>query len=142
MTSYRRWLVLGAAVSLVGVLVAGYGLVAGTFTARSYVRGHYARSVGHDIGREAVAYTSSLPPSRVTRDVTGAFHPSDRYADASGTYLRFGDDSVVIRPLAAGSVILLEKMGTAYPRYHGIVGSAWGWSRGNTSRGGGPGAGK
>lgn len=142
MTSYRKLLVLGAAVSLLGVLVAGYGLVAGTFSASSYVRGHYARATGHDIGRQAIAYTSSLAPSRVTQDVTRAFRPSDRYADATGTYLRYGNDSVVIRPLGTGSVILLENMNTAYSRYHSTVGSAWGWSRGNTSRGGGPGAGK
>ena len=49
---------------------------------------------------------------------------------------------MVILPIAAGSVILLERMSTAYPRYHSTVGSHWGWGRGSTVRGGGPGSGK
>ncbi len=140
--THRRWIGLGAALALVGVLVAGTGLFFGTFSPRGYVKDRYARSASHDIGRDAIAYTSSRPPSQVAKELTGAWRPADRYVDPSGYYLRYGDDSVVIRPLAAGSLILLERMTTAYPRYHGTVGSGWGWSRGSTVRGGGPGAGK
>lgn len=74
--------------------------------------------------------------------MTDAWKPADQYVDGSGVYLRYDDDSVVILPVAAGSVILLERLSTAYPRYHSTVGNSWGWGRGSTVRGGGPGSGK
>ncbi|MEU5903630.1 DUF4247 domain-containing protein [Micromonospora sp. NPDC047467] len=140
--TYRRWIVMGMAVAVVGVLVAGFAIVNGTFSPRDYVQDRYTRAASRDIGRQAIAYTSSKSPTQVANDLTDAWRPADRYVDGSGVYLRYDDDSVVILPIAAGSVILLENMSTAYPRYHSIVGSYWGWGRGSTVRGGGPGSGK
>ncbi|SDY22581.1 protein of unknown function [Micromonospora pattaloongensis] len=140
--TYRRWFVVGAAFALAGVLIAAFGIFYGNFSPRGYVEDRYSRAVAHDIGDDAEAYTSAKSPSEVAADITGAWEPADQYVDGSGIYLRYDDDSVVILPLAAGSVILLERMSTAYPRYHGIVGGGWGWGRGTTIRGGGPGAGK
>jgi hypothetical protein len=63
--------------------------------------------------------------------------------DGSGVYLQYADDAIVILPLAAGSLILVEKLATAYPRYHSVVGGYWGWRGGGAGvRGGGPGSGK
>ena len=142
MKSYRAWFVVGVAFALVGVLVAGFGLLYGNFSPRGYVEDRFTRAASRDIPGDAVAYTTSQAPSSVAADITGAWQPADQYVDGSGVYLRYDDDSVVILPLAAGSLILLERMATAYPRYHSTVGNAWGWGRGSTVRGGGPGAGK
>ncbi|MDI5942859.1 MULTISPECIES: DUF4247 domain-containing protein [unclassified Micromonospora] len=140
--TYRRWFVVGAAVAVVGALLAAFAIFYGNFSPRGYVQDRYNRAASRDIGRDAVAYTSSKTPSQVAKEVTDAWQPADQYVDGSGVYLRYDDDSVVILPIAAGSVILLERLTTAYPRYHSTVGSHWGWGRGSTVRGGGPGAGK
>ncbi|MFB6391673.1 DUF4247 domain-containing protein [Polymorphospora lycopeni] len=138
----RGWLVVGVSMALVGALVAGAAIVFGTFSARAWVEDRYSRSVADDIGRDATAYRSDQTPARVADEITDSWNPDDRYVDDSGVYLRYDDDSVVILPLAAGSLILLERMSTAHPRYHSTVGTAWVWGRDTNVRGGGPGAGK
>ncbi|MEU6072403.1 DUF4247 domain-containing protein [Micromonospora sp. NPDC047074] len=140
--TYRRWFVVGAAFAVIGALVAAFAFFYGSFSPRGFVEDKYTRAVSRDIGRDALAYTSNRAPSQVAKEVTDAWQPADQYVDGSGVYLRYDDESVVILPLAVGSVILLERMNTAYPRYHSTVGSHWGWGRGNTVRGGGPGSGK
>lgn len=140
--TYRRWFVVGAVFAVVGALVAAFAIFYGNFSPRGFVADRYVRASSHDIGRDAEAYTSDKPPSEVAAEVTTVWTPADQYVDASGVYLRYKDDSVVILPLAAGSLILVEPVRTAYPRYHATVGSSWGWGRGNTVRGGGPGSGK
>ncbi|MEV0324840.1 hypothetical protein CA850_15290 [Micromonospora echinospora] len=140
--TYRRWFVVGAAFAVIGALVAAFAIFYGNFSPRGYVEDRYTRATGQDIGRDAIAYTSTKRPSQVADEVTDAWKPADQYVDGSGVYLRYDDDSVVILPVAAGSVILLERLSTAYPRYHSTVGNSWGWGRGSTVRGGGPGSGK
>ncbi|GAB3978008.1 DUF4247 domain-containing protein [Plantactinospora veratri] len=140
--TYRRWFVVGGAFALVGALVAGFAIFYGNFSPRGYVQDRYARAAAQDIGRDATAYRSDKSPTVVADEITGAWRPADRYVDASGVYLRYDEDSVVILPLAGGSLILLERLVTAYPRYSSTVGNAWGWGRGSSVRGGGPGAGK
>ncbi|MDG4771461.1 DUF4247 domain-containing protein [Solwaraspora sp. WMMD792] len=141
MTS-RKWIVGGVVLALVGVIVSCCGLAVGTFSARGYVERSYARSVVDDIGSDAEGYRSDLPPRQVAQQLTRAFSPADEYTVGDRYYLRYGDDSVVILPIAAGSLILLERMTTAYPRYRSVVGNSWNWQRGSTIRGGGPGTGK
>jgi hypothetical protein len=140
--TYRRWIVVGVAVAVVGALIAAFAIFYGNFSARGYVQDHYTRAASRDIGSDALAYTSNRSPDQVAKDIKKAWQPADEYVDGSGVYLRYDDDSVVILPVAVGSMILLERMTTAYPRYHSRVGTHWGWSRGSTVRGGGPGAGK
>jgi hypothetical protein len=140
--TYRRWFYVGGAFALVGALVAGFAIFYGNFSPRGYVEDRYSRSATRDIAGEATAYHSDMSPSAVADEITGAWSPADQYVDASGVYLRYDDDSVVILPVAGGSLILLERLVTAYPRYSGTVGNAWGWGRGSNVRGGGPGAGK
>lgn len=139
---YRKWLVIGGVMALVGALIGGYGLVRGSFSPRDYVDNHYRRAASRDIGRDARAYTTSQRPSRVARQLTDAWPPSDRFTSDNGVYLRYDDDSVVITPASTGSLIMVERMSTAYRRYHGTVGSAWVWTRGTSVRGGGSGSGK
>lgn len=140
--TYRRWFVVGAVFAVIGALVAAFAIFSGNFSPRGFVEDRYARAASRDVGGDAIAYTSTRPPSQVAKEVTDAWQPADQYVDGSGVYLRYDDDSVVILPLAAGSLIMLERLHTAYPRYHSIVGNHWGWGRGNTVRGGGPGSGK
>jgi hypothetical protein len=140
----RKWFVAAGVIGVVGLLVAACGLLAGDFSARGYVADRYQRAAAQDIGNDAKAYTSDRPPSEVANDITGQWAPADRYVDGSGVYLRYADDAIVILPLALGSLILIESMRTAYPRYYGIIGGYWGWGSGwgERVRGGGPGGGK
>lgn len=140
--THRKLFVIAGMLALVGVLVAGFATLYGNFSPRGFVADNYARSAADDIDDDALAYTSDKAPSKVAEELTGAWEPADQYVDASGVYLRYADDAVVILPLAAGSLILVEKLRTAYPRYHGAVGGFWGWGRGASLRGGGPGTGK
>ncbi|NJP30732.1 DUF4247 domain-containing protein [Micromonospora thermarum] len=140
--TYRRWFVVGVVFAVIGALVAVFAVFYGNFSPRGFVEDRYSRAASRDIGSQAVAYTSSSRPSQVAKEITDAWKPADQYVDGSGVYLRYDDDSVVILPVAAGSLILLEGLNTAYPRYHSRVGNHWGWGRGNTVRGGGPGSGK
>ncbi|MFR9777958.1 DUF4247 domain-containing protein [Micromonospora sp. MS34] len=140
--TYRRWFVVGVAFAVIGAVVAGFAIFYGNFSPRGYVADHFRRDASRDIGSQALAYTTDRTPSQVSKQITDVWQPADQYVDGSGVYLRYNDDSVVILPIAAGSVILLERMSTAYPRYHSRVGNHWGWGRGSTVRGGGPGAGK
>lgn len=139
-----KWFVVAGVLGAIGLVLCGVALFSGDFSPRGYVSNHYQRAASHDIGREAVAYTSANPPSVVAAEVTGAWKPADERVDGTGVYLRYADDSVVILPLAAGSLILVEALRTAYPRYYGVVGGYWGWNTrdGGDFRGGGPGAGK
>jgi hypothetical protein len=142
MTPHRRWIIVGIALALTGVLVAGWATVYGNFSVRGYVADRFQRSTTNDIGGDATAYTSGSAPTTVAAQITKAWEPADEVVDASGVYLRYADDAVVILPAAVGSLILVEKASTAYNRHHSHVSGYWGWGRGTSLRGGGPGAGK
>jgi hypothetical protein len=139
---HRTWFVLAGALVLVGALVAGFATLYGNFSPRGYVADNYTRTASEDIEDDALAYTSKKTPSEVAQEISNAWEPADQYVDGSGVYMRYADDSVVILPLAVGSLILVERLTTAYPRYYSVVGGYWGWGRGHSVRGGGPGEGK
>lgn len=139
---HRIWLVVGAALAVIGLVVAGVAILHGDFSPRGYIADNFRRSPEHDIGDDALAYTTTLAPSQTARKIIDAWEPAQQYADGSGVYLRYDEDMVVIRPFALGSLILVERLATAYPRYSDTVGGFWGWGRGVSVRGGGPGAGK
>lgn len=128
----------------VGLLVGSLALFSSGLSPRSYVENQYPSDQTRNIGNEAVAYTASDPPSVVAKDISDEWKPAEEYVDGTGVYLRYAEDSIVILPMAAGSLILIEALRTAYPRYHGVVGGYWGWNTrdGGAVRGGGPGAGK
>jgi Domain of unknown function (DUF4247) len=143
MTPKRLFIVAGV-LGAVGLLVGSIALFSGGSSPRGYVEHHFTRDASRDIGKEAAAYTATDKPSVVADRISGEWKPADELVDGSGVYLRYAEDSVVILPLLAGSLILVEALRTAYPRYHGIVGGYWGWNTrdGGDFRGGGPGAGK
>ncbi|GAB7049430.1 DUF4247 domain-containing protein [Catenuloplanes indicus] len=142
MTKHRRWFTVGIVLAVVGALVAGWAILYGNFSVRGYVDDKFQRSASNDIGDDAVAYASNNAPTAVAAQITKAWEPADEVVDASGVYLRYADDAVVILPAAVGSLILIEDIDSARRRYSGHTGGYWGWGSGNTIRGGGPGSGK
>lgn len=140
----RIWYLLAACLGGIGLLIGSIAVFSGSFTPTSYVSKHYQRAASYDIGRDARAYTSRKSPTKVADEITRAWSPAGRYADGSGIYLRYSNDSVVLKPNGTGTLILVEGLRTAYRRYSGVVGGT-GWSGrgdGNSGRGGGPGSGK
>ena len=106
--TYRRWFVFGVAFAVIGALVASFAIFYGSFSPRGFVEDKYSRTSSLDIGSQAKAYTSPKAPSVVSKEITDAWQPADQYVDASGVYLRYDDDAVVIKPNNTGSVILVE----------------------------------
>ncbi|MEV8510410.1 DUF4247 domain-containing protein [Actinoplanes sp. NPDC051475] len=113
----------GMAALAVGILVSDG--IPGHLSVRRHVDAAYSRSPADDIAGDAVAYTSSLMPTRVAGDITHRWLPGRGVADADGVYLRYDDDSVVILRRQNGSLILVEKTTTAYPRYLDHVAGHW-----------------
>lgn len=109
---------------LAGVMILAEG-VPGQLSVRRHVASAYSRSPADDIGGDAVAYTSPSTPTRVARAITERWHPGRGVADADGVYLRYADDSIVILRRQTGSLILVEKNTTAYPRYLDHVAGHW-----------------
>ena len=139
----RIWYVLAASLTAIGLVIGGFTACSGNFSPTSYVARHYTRAATQDIGGEARAYTSIKSPTRVADEITRAWTPAGRYADGTGVYLRYSNDSVVLKPNGTGTLILVEGLRTAYRRYSGVVGNGWiGRGDGNSGRGGGPGSGK
>ncbi len=140
----KLWFVIAA-------VCAGLALLLGLITVFStgtgpaaYVDTHYTRASSLDLDRQDRAYTSPRPPSTVAREITDRWQPISQANDASGVYLRYSDDAVVVQPREQGSVIHVMDADRAYNRYHGVVAGFWAWTgpSGDGFRGRGPGAGK
>ncbi|MFG2044147.1 DUF4247 domain-containing protein [Dactylosporangium sp. NPDC048998] len=126
---------VAACLATVGLIIGGIATCSGSFSPRSYVAGHYQRAASRDIGAEARAYVSTKPPSRVADEISRAWSPAGRHVDGSGVYLRYSNDSVVLKPDGTGTLILVEALRTAYRRYSGTLGGS-GWvGRGDGSSG-------
>ena len=140
----RIWYLVAACAAALGLLLGVAAIFSGNFSARGYVEDRYTRAPERDIDDGARAYTSPRAPSQVAADLTGEWEPAAQHVDGSGIYLRYADDAIVLLPIAVtgGTLILVERLSTAYPRYVGIVGGGWIGQRGNPGRGGGPGTGK
>ncbi|WP_170047354.1 DUF4247 domain-containing protein [Couchioplanes caeruleus] len=121
-----RGLAGGAVLFLVvGLVLAVLPLPVNDLSPGDYVAKSYPRSPADDIGGDAVAYTSPLPPTDVAATITKFWLPGRGCADAEGVYLRYAEDTVVIRRGRQGSLILVEKSATAYPRYVKHVAGYW-----------------
>ncbi|GAA3363598.1 DUF4247 domain-containing protein [Saccharopolyspora gregorii] len=140
------WIALACVGVVVALIVAVLAVFSGGSGPRGYVPAHYQRAPALDIGgsRDDEAYTSPKPVPVVAREITSRRRPQSQHSDASGVYLRYSDDAVVIQPRGTGSVIHLMDADRAYRHYHSHLGGVWGWGghRGETFRGGGPGSGK
>lgn len=141
-----------ALVTALLVLLSGCGGISGAL--RDHVRDRYEVLASNGDNLEARADTS-------VEDVTSAlveeFPPVDRYDDPAGTFLRYDDDFVAVRPAPEGdgTLVSVDDAETGSSRYVPIIGGVFliggrfGGPRrggfggfGGTSRGGGPGAGK
>ncbi|GAA2790899.1 DUF4247 domain-containing protein [Saccharopolyspora taberi] len=142
----RLWFVLAGACALLALIIGLVVVLSSGTGPRGYVGNHYQRAAQLDLrgDDDNRAYTSPLPPSTVSRDITAKWKPVSQFADGSGIYLRYSDDAVVIQPRDLGSVIHVMDVDHAHRRYYSRVGSSWGWgsAHGEDFRGRGPGAGK
>ncbi|MCX2733693.1 DUF4247 domain-containing protein [Saccharopolyspora sp. NFXS83] len=140
------WWVLAGIVVVIALAIALIAIFGGGSGPRGYVAGHYHRASSLDIRGDSdnKAYTSPKPVPVVAREITSRWRPQSQQTDASGVYLRYSDDAVIIQPRAAGSVIHVMDVDRAYRHYHSHVSHGWGGlgTRGETFRGGGPGTGK
>lgn len=140
----KFWFIL-AAITAVCALIIGLVMIFSTGTGpRGFVANTYQRAAHLDLGDDGRAYTSSKSPSLVSQEIVTHWRPVAQFADASGIYLRYSDDAVVIQPQQRGSVIRVMDDRDAYRRYHSHVGGFWAWGspHGETFRGRGPGEGK
>ncbi|MGX7825609.1 DUF4247 domain-containing protein [Actinokineospora sp. 24-640] len=141
-TQPKTWFWIAGVFTLIAGIIAVVMVARGT-SVRDHVADTYSRASNLDQDEET-AYTSSALPSVVTAGIVGAWKPVAQYADASGVYLRYNDDMVLVRPHNGGSVIRVDDVDRAYRRHHSHVGGQWGWTSGHgeSFRGRGPGAGK
>jgi hypothetical protein len=91
---------------------------------------------------------SDASVEQVTQELTGRFTPRDRYDEAAGTFFRYQDEFVAIRPDEGGGTrISVDDDETGSRRYVPIIGpiflsgGRYG-GPGQWNRGGGPGSGK
>ncbi|SDJ37925.1 protein of unknown function [Actinokineospora alba] len=138
----RFWFWMAGILGAIAGVIAIAMLARGT-TVRDYVDNTYTRAANLDRGEE-IAFTSPQAPTLVAANIVGKWKPVSQYADASGVYLRYNDDMVLVRPQGKGSVIRVDDVERAYRTYHSSVGGNWGWTSGHgeSFRGRGPGAGK
>lgn len=138
----------GILIASIGLVLAGglglAGVFGGTGSLRSYLRRTYPTAASQEGGRSLV-FTSPEPPTATAQKIASRWSPADRINDPSGIFLRYRDDIVVVSSDGAGgSLINVDDDRTGYARWYPYVGGYWGTfsGRGETFRGGGPGAGK
>jgi Domain of unknown function (DUF4247) len=135
----RSWLVATALTALLGT-ASGCG--SGADSPAEFVENKYERAASMDLDGGSRAYTSKDSVSTVEKAITEDWNPIERHSDGSGTYLRYGDDVVSIQDNGPGSVVRVEDIDTACPRYRSQIGINWTCNRVANTRGGGPGEGK
>jgi hypothetical protein len=137
---YRQWFVVAALAGALGLALGGCGSDADS--PGDFVRGEYKRAASMDLDGGSRAYTSKDSVSAVERAITKDWRPIERHAATGSVYLRFGNDVVSVQPNGSGSVIRVEDIATACPRYKTQLGINWTCNRSGDDRGGGPGEGK
>lgn len=131
--------------ALAAALLLGVAVLAGCGggSVRDYVQSNYERQSGP--GERPAVYRSDEPPSRTAADIAEARRPGDRRVTESGVFLRYQRDFVGVVPdRGGGSRVLVDDQRHGYGFFFPYVGGFWGRSsgRGESFRGGGPGAGK
>lgn len=126
------------------VLVLALAVLTGCLNAsvREWAADNYERRP--DRGTAQV-FHSDDPPTVTARRIADAREPAERRVTASGVFLRYQRDFVAVIPdPAGGSEILVEDERRGYATFFPYVGGFWGTysGRGESFRGGGPGAGK
>jgi hypothetical protein len=142
--------------ALIALGLAGAGILGLVFTlsthgsVRDGIKERY-RFVGTEAVQgdkdRTLVYASSKPVTATTKDISDSFKPADRRSTEAGTFLRYSKDivSVLPDPSSRGrSRVLVDDEDTGYRRNYLFLGGFWGTysGRGESFRGGGPGAGK
>lgn len=125
---------------LLVLLLAGCAMPSGG-SPRGWVNSNYTKESSNG---DSAVYTSPKPPKQVVNDLTGAWRPAEKRADAAGYFLRYSNLIVGVVPSGTGSKIYLDDERRGYSRWYPYVGGYWGTytGPGEGFRGGGPGAGK
>lgn len=121
--------------------IAGHGGVR-EFIDKTYVAQPDEKLDGR--AKPTKVYTSPKSVSATTKEIAEAHKPADRRTTPEGSFLRYSDDMVSVLPVSNGSRVLVDDEETGYRRNYFFVGGFWGRysGRGESFRGGGPGAGK
>lgn len=141
---------------LVALLLSGAGILGLVFVFTSHKSVRESIADRYDfVGTEAVpddkdrtlVYASSKPVSATAEEIAGDHKPAERRTTEAGAFLRYKEDIVSVVPDPAGggrSRVLVDDEDTGYRRNYLFVGGFWGTfsGRGESFRGGGPGAGK
>lgn len=142
----KHWFLVAGLAAALALIIALITILSTGTGPRGYVANHYTRAAELDIrgDDDNRAYTSAKPVTMVVREITAKWRPQSQTTDASGVYLRYSDDAVIVQPRQPGSVIHVMDADEAYRHYHSHVGHYWGWigTHGESFRGRGPGAGK
>lgn len=142
-----------ALLTAVAVLLAGCGGIGDALRAHVSERYEVLARSGDNLEARTDASVDD-----VTAALVGEFPPNDRYDDpAEGTFLRYDDDFVAVRPEpdGSGTLVSVDDAETGSSRYVPIIGplflpgGRYGGPRrggfggfGDSLRGGGPGSGK
>ncbi len=139
--------------AIVALLLSGTGLLGLVYVLTSHdtVRESIAKRYRF-VGTEPVpddkdrtlVYASSKSVSATAKEIAGDHKPAERRTTEAGSFLRYKEDIVSVVPERTGSRVLVDDEDTGYRRNYLFVGGFWGTfsGRGESFRGGGPGAGK
>jgi hypothetical protein len=136
---------VGIALLLVGVVGIG-ATFATRQSARSHVRSAYRceQPRAAASGGQTFTCSATTSPKATAAAIARAVRPADRRATSSGIFLRYRNDMVGVQPAGRGSRITVAPEREGYRLFYPFIGGYWGTysGRGETFRGGGPGAGK
>lgn len=146
----RTLRIAAAGVLLALCIVALAGFVGSRQSLREWLRETYEETeddVLAGAGERTETFTSADTPRATADAIAEEWKPADRRDDPSGVYLRYRDDVVAVTDAPGddeGSIITVDDDRHGYRRWYGYVGGWWGiyTGRGDSFRGGGPGAGK
>ncbi|MDP9432537.1 MAG: DUF4247 domain-containing protein [Actinomycetota bacterium] len=142
------------AAALAAVLLAGCGSGNGPGEIAQYVAETYEVT---DRREDNVEARSDDSVSEVASDIVSIYEPNERHDEEAGTFLRYDEEFVAVRPDPdnSGSLISVDNSETGSSRWVPIIGpiflpgGRYGGPRrggfggaGDTGRGGGPGTGK
>ncbi len=138
--------------TIIAVVLVGLGVLClgAAFASATSIREHVAKtykSAGtrNEGGGKSLLYDSKKTPSATAKDIAEAVKPADRRLTPSGVFLRYQKDIVSVIPRGPrASRVIVEDERTGYRHGFLYLGGFWGTysGRGESFRGGGPGAGK
>lgn len=137
---------VGLVVAAIGALVIGLVSCRGSQSVRDYVSGRCAAtgSERDPQGRRADGFSCPGKPVAFAAALAGRHEPARRRSTPTGHFLRYRNEMVGIFPARGRTKVLLARERDGYGYFNNYIGGFWGsyGGRGESFRGGGPGAGK